>query len=249
MTDRVLPYAEALDVPMGLVTYNGAVVLDGGPAAWTAAARRGLSAAARDAVFDLCREQGIFLNVYAQGRLFGYHRDGDFAWSHHYTANSGATYAAKSSRLEDLPLEGIEKLLLISTPQGRDRLHDEWAPRLAGLCLLTKSNPEYLEFLAHGVSKGSALEIWLAGNGLRPGELLAFGDAENDLEMLRLAGLGIAMANATPGLRSAHARLSRWSHAEDGVARELCDLYGLDFARFAAEDDLGTAAKASSSLS
>lgn len=229
MTARVVPFADALGVPLGLITYNGAVILEGGPAEWSLLATHGLPAAARDAVFGLCRDQSIFLNVYADGRLHAYHPDGDFTWSRHYEFHSGATYEGKHSRLEDLPRDRLEKLLVIASPEGREKLFATWSPLLAGLCDLTKSNPEYLEFVAKGVSKGTALAIWLDRNGILPGELLAFGDAENDLEMLTLAGLGLAMANATPGLRAAHGRFTRWSHSDDGVARELCSLFGLEF--------------------
>ena len=228
MTARVLPYAEQLAIPLSLVTYNGAEILEGGPAEWNRVSIRGLSPAAREGVFNLCRSQGVFLNVYAQGKLHGYHCRGDFAWSRHYEANSGAVYAGKHSSLEGLPVEDIAKLLVIDTFPNRERLFEAWHPLLSAHCALTKSNPEYLEFLDTGVSKGSALEIWLARNGMAASELLAFGDAENDLEMLRLAGLGIGMGNATPGLRAAHSRFSRWSHEEEGVAKELAVLYGPD---------------------
>lgn len=229
MTARVIPFAEAFGFPTGLITYNGAATLDGGPRAWTPIAVRELPGAARDAVFALCRDQGVFLNVYAAGRLHAYHPRGDFSWSRHYEFHSGATYAGKHDRLEELPTEGLEKLLVIATPEIRERLHSDWFPLLSAHCDLTKSNPEYLEFVAKGVSKGTALAAWLATNRIPPSELLAFGDAENDLEMLGLAGLGFAMANATPGLRAAWTRFTRYPHGEDGVARELCDLYGLDF--------------------
>lgn len=229
MTARVVPFGETLGIPLSLVTYNGAVILDGGPLEWTPVATHGLPAVARDAIFGLCRDHSVFLNVYAKGRLHAFHPQGDFTWSRHYEFHSGATYAAKHARLEDLPTDGLEKLLAIATPQWREKLYAAWSPLLTSHCDLTKSNPEYLEFVAKGVSKGTALAIWLDRNGISSSELLAFGDAENDLEMLALAGLGYAMSNATPGLRSSFGRFTRWSHAEDGVARELCDLYGLAY--------------------
>lgn len=233
MTSGARPIAEALGLPLALVTYNGAVVLEGGPSAWSILVTRTLPEAARDAVFELSRAHGAFLNVYSRGRLHGYHRDGDFAWSRHYEANAGSVYVQKTASLDELPREGLEKLLVICDPESRDRLRGAWAPRLAGLCDLTTSNPEYLEFLAKGVSKGSTLQGWLAKAGLGPQDLIAFGDGENDLEMLRMAGCGLAMANAVPGLRDAYGRLSRWSHAEDGVARELCALFGMDYPSYA----------------
>lgn len=228
MTARVLPYAEQLAVPVDVVSYNGSEVLIHGPAGWETLASRGLSAAARKAVYSLSREHAVFMNVYSEGKLHGYHPDGDFTWSRHYEASSGATYEGKYDDIGSLPSDRIQKLLVMDTPSRRDALYDAWFPLLSHLCSLTKSNPEYLEFLGKDVSKGSGLTIWLERNGIRPEELLAFGDAENDLEMLRLAGLGIAMANATPGIRSAHHRFSRWSNVEDGVARELAGIFDLD---------------------
>lgn len=231
MTASVLPIARQLGVPVDLITYNGSEVHSHGPVGWSMLSSRGISAQTRDAVYALSARHSVFLNVYAQGKLHGYHPQGDFTWSEHYETSSGATYAGKHSRLSDLPMEGIHKLLAISTPAEREYLHDTWSPLLSEHCALTKSNPEYLEFLAMGVSKGSGLRIWLDHHGLAASELLAFGDAENDLEMLRLAGLGIAMANATPGLRDDHTRssgrFSAWTNAQAGVVRELAGIFGM----------------------
>ncbi|MEO6095458.1 MAG: HAD family hydrolase [Fibrobacteria bacterium] len=227
MTARVMPYVEQLAIPVDMVCYNGSEILTQGRSGWETLASRGLSPDAREAVYSLSRGNAVFLNVYSQGKLYGYHAGGDFTWSRHYETNSGALYAGKYADIETLPRDRIQKLLVIDTPARRDALHEDWSPLLSHLCVLTKSNPEYLEFLGKDVSKGSSLSIWLERNGIQPAELVAFGDAENDLEMLRLAGLGIAMANATPGVRSAFNRFSRWSNAEEGVARELATLFEL----------------------
>lgn len=227
MTARVAPFIRELGLPLDLIAYNGAEVCAHGPDGWTPILSRTLSVPARDAVFDLCRRHGRFLNVYAGGKLHGYHAAGDFRHSRHYETQTLAVYASKVDRLEALPQEAILKLLVIDTPENRDRLHRDWEPLVGGHCELLKSNPEYLEFVAPGTTKASALAFWLERHGLAPEELVALGDAENDLEMLRLAGLGIAMANATPGLRAAFPRLSPWSHAEDGVARELARIFSL----------------------
>ncbi len=54
----------------------------------------------------------------------------------------------------------------------------------------------------------------------------ALHNAENDLDMLQFAGLGIATANCTPGLKKAFNNISRWTNDEDMVARELDKLKG-----------------------
>ena len=48
--------------------------------------------------------------------------------------------------------------------------------------------------------------------------MLAFGDAANDLGMLRWAGQSYAMANATPAAKAAARYVTRFDHNADGVA-------------------------------
>ena len=50
--------------------------------------------------------------------------------------------------------------------------------------------------------------------------MIAFGDGYNDLSMLQLAGMGVAMANAAPEVR-AQADYITLSNEEDGVAAAL----------------------------
>lgn len=52
---------------------------------------------------------------------------------------------------------------------------------------------------------------------------MAFGDGQNDIPMLRLAGVGVAMANATDEVKSA-ADMVTLSNNEDGIAAALEDL-------------------------
>lgn len=59
------------------------------------------------------------------------------------------------------------------------------------------------EISGKGVNKASALERYAASQGIDLGQVLAIGDNENDLEMLRLAAVGAAVGNATASARSA----------------------------------------------
>ena len=56
---------------------------------------------------------------------------------------------------------------------------------------------------------------------IAPESILAMGDAENDLDMLEFAGVGIATANASKGLLEKFPNVSEWTHDEDAVYREL----------------------------
>ena len=58
-------------------------------------------------------------------------------------------------------------------------------------------DPFFVEFLPSGLSKGSALEALATKLGLSVSEeVAAFGDGDNDAEMLRVAAIGVAMRNA-----------------------------------------------------
>lgn len=76
---------------------------------------------------------------------------------------------------------------------------------------------DYLEIAPKGVSKQWGGERLAERLGIAPEEVAAVGDARNDIEMVRWAGVGAAMGNADPLLKEV-AGLTLPSHAEDGTA-------------------------------
>jgi len=59
-----------------------------------------------------------------------------------------------------------------------------------------------LECSARGIDKGSGLLGLCEALGMEPADCIAVGDAENDLPMIRAAGLGVAMGNAKPEIQA-----------------------------------------------
>jgi Cof subfamily protein (haloacid dehalogenase superfamily) len=84
----------------------------------------------------------------------------------------------------------------------------------------TLSGAPFVEVMAEGVTKATGLARLCAALGIDHTEVLAFGDALNDVEMLRWAGRGIAMANAEPEAIAAADEVTA-SNADDGVAAAL----------------------------
>ncbi len=66
-------------------------------------------------------------------------------------------------------------------------------------------------------TKGHALRAFAEKMGIPIGEVMAFGDSENDLTMIRAAGIGVAMDNALPEVKAVADAVAR-SNDEDGVA-------------------------------
>jgi len=87
--------------------------------------------------------------------------------------------------------------------------------------LIRGSPPFFVEVLHPHVDKGAGLRQVCAGLQIPLGEVVAFGDGDNDIEFLQTAGLGVAMSNARPTLKAVASRVTDRSHDEDGVAAAL----------------------------
>jgi len=84
--------------------------------------------------------------------------------------------------------------------------------------LVTHStNESFLELSHPSVHKAAAVERLLVEHGIAPSEVVAFGDMPNDLELIRWAGLGVAVGNAHPVLKAAADEVTA-SNDDDGVA-------------------------------
>ena len=82
---------------------------------------------------------------------------------------------------------------------------------------ITSSVQQLLEISHKDAGKHSGLGFVLERLGLERADCAAFGDGDNDADMLRFAGLGVAVANASKACLAA-ADLVTKSHDEDGVA-------------------------------
>ncbi len=81
-----------------------------------------------------------------------------------------------------------------------------------------RSEPYYLEIVPKGIDKGKCLQIVLDHYGLKRGQLIACGDAYNDLSMIKFAGLGVAMDNGQDCVKEI-ADFITDSNEADGVAK------------------------------
>ena len=80
--------------------------------------------------------------------------------------------------------------------------------------------PRDLEVMAGGIDKGEGLLFLLDRLGIDPAEVMAIGDGGSDLPMLLAAGIGVAMGNATEGVK-AGADWVTGSCDENGVAAAI----------------------------
>ena len=114
----------------------------------------------------------------------------------------------------------VQKIMLFARdPAVRDAIAAVLPTRFDGLAIST-STFNNLEINAASAHKGRALERFAAHLGLSLENCMAFGDGLNDLSMVRMAGIGVAMANAMPEVLAA-ANYVTLSNDEDGVSAAL----------------------------
>lgn len=140
-------------------------------------------------------------------------------------------YVKEESRINKMNIRKVDnlldalephptKLLMTGDPTDMIKAEEELVEILGEKMDIFRSAPFFLELVPKGIDKAQSLLRLLAKINLTPADLMAFGDGYNDLSMLKLAGVGVAMANAAPEVR-ADADYVTLSNEEDGVAEAL----------------------------
>ena len=88
------------------------------------------------------------------------------------------------------------------------------------------SHPNFLEVLASGINKGSALKWLCDKKGIDRKNVIAFGDNYNDIEMIEFAGVGVAMENGEDILKQ-RADYIALTNEDDGLGKFLKGLFNL----------------------
>ena len=140
-------------------------------------------------------------------------------------------YVKEESRINKMNIRKVDnlfealephptKLLMTGDPSDMLKAEEELVEKLGDRMDIFRSAPFFLELVPKGIDKAKSLTRLLTIINLTPADLIAFGDGYNDLSMLKLAGMGVAMENAAPEVR-AEADYVTLSNEEDGVAAAL----------------------------
>lgn len=196
MFRSVLPYAEAAGVRAPLVCYQGAAVVDPVTREWLLHEPIQLELA-REAI-GAVEDEGFALNCYVDDDLFV----------------AAITENARSyADFQSIPLHEIgdllgwierppTKLVVVDEPTRLDALRPLLEERFDERLFIAKSLPYFLELASPAISKGNGLAFVAEHLGFTAERTVAFGDGENDLELLEWAGFGVAVENADEALRA-----------------------------------------------
>lgn len=174
--------AEVADVPSGKVLYTNLISLD-----------------VVDFGTDIARDLGVHYQVYmppgispdtgkedpGQKReallIEEYGPDAEMYYKH-----TGVVPVVKDLKsVAALPIKGCIKGMYIADPSLHDEIRKRMKERFGDSISVMQSFPTFLEVINTGVSKGEGLKIAMQHSALKPEEVIAFGDEENDVPMFR----------------------------------------------------------------
>lgn len=226
MTDCVLPIADVLGVDCPVITCNGAMVRARGSEDRKIIYHNPLLPEHGDRIIDYCVENRFQLNYYLDDVVYAQRDSSLEKYALIYSQQTGAKFHFLDD-IRKLKRNAPTKMILITDVSNDDRFrtrdfqYDHFARMFRGDVNLLKTNPEYLEFLNKDVDKGIGLKRLSEFYGIEREKIIAFGDGENDIEMLRFAGTGVALSNAKESVKEAADHVSEYDNNEAGVARFL----------------------------
>ncbi len=217
-TYGIMPIADCLELERRggfILSYNGGKIVD---------------CKTMETLYSQCLPDTVLPEIHNYAQEKGYALLG-YSGNEIITESPDDKYVGEESRINKMPirpvsnlLENIEKhptkLLMTGDPTEMVKAEEELADILGTRMDVFRSAPFFIELVPKGIDKARSLQRLLNHINYTPSDMIAFGDGYNDISMLRLAGMGVAMANAAPEVR-AEANYVTLSNDEDGVAAAL----------------------------
>lgn len=104
----------------------------------------------------------------------------------------------------------VDDIFSVSEPYFKISLFEErglsdtawWKKKFGDRCTVETGGEQWLDIMPKGVHKGSAMKKILSRLGIDPADVIAFGDNDNDREMMAMAGCPIAVDSAKEEIRA-----------------------------------------------
>ena len=207
-------FAADLQVTLPIICYQGSLVRD--PVTGVTHQHDVLPAAPAQAAVEFARRRGLHVNAYIDDELY---MEADTPEGRFYAASSNVPITF----VDDLAVAvtaGSTKLVFV---MDEDRVLDavaEMDGRFGPTVQATRSHPRFAEIVRRDVNKGRALSRVATVANVPLEQTMGIGDNLNDLELVRAAGIGVAMSDGDPRVLAA-ADWITGSYEDDGVAQAI----------------------------
>jgi Cof subfamily protein (haloacid dehalogenase superfamily) len=210
MHESIRLISQDLGISGPVISYNGAMLRDQDDGLLS---HHTLDAELAAEGVALADERGLSLNFYCDGLLYARKIQ---PWWDLYQGRSSSPMRPVDS-LQPLLGRRPTKLLYCAPAEVISALKEELTPQFEGRATLLITANEYLEVMPLEADKGHALADLASRLGLEAKDVVAAGDGNNDIGMIRFAGTGIAISNGREALK-AHADIVVGPPEKDGLA-------------------------------
>ena len=213
----VKEYIEPLQMEDPMILYNGSVI--GHPFKEHRLYDLKLKKSDIRKVIDYCESNQIIYMPYTKDKIISKPNFRvDFFMKRNEKLEEKNRCVFKDIRgMEEILKNDINKVLLIEKNEEKFLKAKEFVINL-GRFEIASSQSGFIDINPEGASKGKALQILAKHFGYTMDEIVVFGDQDNDVSMLEVAGYGIAMRDASPKALKAADEIAL-SNNDSGVAR------------------------------
>ena len=117
------------------------------------------------------------------------------------------------------------KLLFRTEPENEQEIRDYFNARYGEEWQIVGTFPGTVEIFRKGFNKGTGLVRYANKYGIDLDHVIAFGDSENDNELLKEAGWGVCLKNGADGTKAVADDITEYACADGGVGHYLIDHY------------------------
>ncbi len=214
MNKSSLPYVKQLNIDIPVITYHGALIRSINPEKMLYHYPVDYEMALP--VVEAAEKMGYHINMYIDDQVH-VREENHFTRLYQTIASVEVKPVGDMNKFLQRVKVNPTKLTIIDYEGKLDRMESFLSEKYDKQLTVTKSHRYFLEVTHLQATKGKALKFLADMLEIKPEEIIAMGDSFNDIDMLRYAGLGVAVANAHPEVKK-EADLIAKSNLEDGVA-------------------------------
>ena len=212
-TPGVLPLAIELDLAKYggfILSYNGGHMMD---ASGNVIHEVYLKPEESHEIYDLAKELGANIMAYHNQDIF----TEDYEKYIQMEADINGMNLNQVENFKEAVIHDSMKNMMTGEPDHLAEVEHQFKQALSHRFSISRSLPFFLEVMPHGINKATCLEKLLDLLGLDASEMVACGDGYNDIQMIQLAGLGVAMENAVDELKHVADYVTK-SNDDNGIA-------------------------------
>lgn len=216
--DSAINFVEQVGTPFPLICYNGSCIYDhiNKQDLWHVTLDADISAE----LINIAKTTDAHLHAYLDHKLYFLEKSKNADYLEPISSAIGEV-----TNFDQVNPVRFTKAMFIGERSTTEIIRKQLEEKFGDRVYLVYSHDHYFEIMTGGVTKGSALKHLMDMYSITADETMAFGDADNDREMLAWAHYGVAMGNAHDGVKQT-ASFTTGHNDDDGVAKKIQKMLG-----------------------